>query len=175
MTFKAASSREPHTRFELADMSPAILVLTRAMLALPVIFAGLAVVTGAPLTIPALLMAAVYAWVWLRFRPQAFVVRPDALEVIWPLRRELVSFATMSDIQLIDRHELRRRAGFAIRVGAGGLWGGFGWLWTARRGVVRMYISRLDQFVWIECGGDRPWLITPEKPEVFVDVVSVNL
>jgi hypothetical protein len=122
-----------------------------------------------------MLMAAVYAWVWLRFRPQAFVVRPDALEVIWPLKRELVPFATMSDIQLIDRHELRRRIGFAFRVGAGGLWGGFGWLWTARRGVIRMYISRVDRFVWIECGGDRPWLITPERPEVFVDLVKVNL
>ena len=156
-------------------MSPAILVLTGGMLALPVAFTGIAVVTGAPLTFPALLMAAVYAWVWLRFRPQAFVVRPDALEVIWPFKRERVLFAAMSDIQLIDRHELRRRAGFAVRVGAGGPWGGFGWLWSTRRGVIRMYISRVDQFVWIECSGNRPWLITPERPEVFVDAVKVAL
>ena len=175
MTFKAAPSRQGETRFELAGMSPTILVLTGGMLALPVAFTGIAVVTGAPLTLPALLMAAVYAWVWLRFRPQAFVVRPDALEVIWPLKRERVPFAAMSDIQLIDRHELRRRTGYAIRVGAGGLWGGFGWLWSTRRGVIRMYISRVDQFVWIECSGNRPWLITPERPEVFVDAVKVTL
>jgi hypothetical protein len=30
-----------------------------------------------------------------------------------------------------------------------------------------MYISRLDRFVWIERGVERPWVITPERPEEF--------
>ena len=35
-----------------------------------------------------------------------------------------------------------------------------------------MYISRTDQFVWIERKNGRPWLITPEEPDAFVRAVS---
>jgi hypothetical protein len=59
-----------------------------------------------------------------------------------------------------------------MRIGAGGLWGAFGWLWTQRRGMVQMYISRTDGFVWIERGADRPWLITPEQPQAFLSALS---
>jgi hypothetical protein len=52
------------------------------------------------------------------------------------------------------------------------LWGGFGWLWTQRRGIVQMYISRTDGLVWIERISDRPWLITPDEPENFVRALS---
>jgi hypothetical protein len=38
-----------------------------------------------------------------------------------------------------------------MRVGAGGLWGGF---------------------VWIERGAGRPWVITPEEPQAFVRALS---
>ena len=55
---------------------------------------------------------------------------------------------------------------------AGGLGGGFGWLWTQKRGVVRMYISRTDGLVWIERRSERPWLVTPEKPEAFVRALT---
>lgn len=61
---------------------------------------------------------------------------------------------------------------WSIRIGAGGLWGAFGWLWTTKRGIVQMYVSRTDRFVWIERAGERPWLITPENPEEFVRTLS---
>jgi len=53
-----------------------------------------------------------------------------------------------------------------------GLWGGFGWLWTRKRGVVQIYVSRDDGLVGIERVGGRPWLITPEHPEAFVRALS---
>jgi hypothetical protein len=129
-------------------------------------------VRGGWLTLPALLLLCIYAWVWLWFRPTLFVVRPGILEVIWPLRRRQLRRAEISEVQHLDRDELRRRTGWGMRVGAGGLWGGFGWLWTEKRGVVQMYVSRTDDFVWIERGGERPWLITPEHPATFVRVLS---
>ena len=49
---------------------------------------------------------------------------------------------------------------------------GVGWLWTSRRGIVQMYISGRDRFVWIERTNGRPWLITPEEPEAFVRAAS---
>jgi Bacterial PH domain len=158
--------------FRLARMSPLILGLTLVALAVPVVFFVTVIAGGRLLLIPVLLVVAIYGWVWLRFRPTRFVVHPDVLEVTWPLKRRQLRREDISDVRLIDRRELRRDAGWCMRVGAGGLWGGFGWLWTQRRGIVQMYISRTDGFVWIERVGDRPWLITPEQPEAFVRALS---
>jgi hypothetical protein len=154
--------------FRLAPMSAAIRVLTAVLLTIP---AGLLAAAGVgyrPLAYPALMMIAIYCWVWLRFRPTHFRVRPEGVEVVWPLKRRLIPRRDISSVQLIDLRGLKREIGWGVRVGAGGLWGGFGWLWTTRCGVVQMYISRADGMVWIERAGDRPWLITPEQPELFV-------
>jgi hypothetical protein len=158
--------------FGLAPMCPFILRLTLAMAALPVAFLIAAAFGGRLLGAPALFLILIYGWVWARFRPTAFVVHPQALEVIWPLKRRQVRREQISAVRIIDRQELRRQVGWCMRVGAGGLWGGFGWLWTARRGIVQLYISRLDRFVWIERGSERPWLITPERPEAFVSALA---
>lgn len=158
--------------FRLARMSPLILLLTLGLLALPVVFLSSAVLGKWVFVTPVLLLVVIYSWVWLRFRPTLFVVHPDALEVVWPLKRRQIRRDQISDVRLIDKRELRRETGWCMRVGAGGLWGGFGWLWTRRRGIVQMYISRTDSFVWIECPGHRPWLITPDEPEAFVRALS---
>ena len=116
-----------------------------------------------------MLVLLIYGWVWARFRPTAFVVHPDSVEVIWPLKRRRIPRAEVSSVRVMDQQELRRGrwVGACGSVPAG-LWGGFGWLWTSRRGIVQTYVSRLDRFVWIERGRERPWLITPDRPEEFV-------
>jgi len=121
---------------------------------------------------PALPVVGIYVWVWLRFRPTRFVLRPDALEIVWPLKRRRIRRDAISSARLVDASELRREAGWGMRVGAGGLWGGFGWLWTRRRGIVQMYVSRTDGLVWMEFAGGRPWLITPENPDAFVRALA---
>ena len=154
--------------FLLAQMSRFILILTLGLLSLPAVFLAASVFGGAALRIPGLLLVALYAWVWLRFRPTRFVIHPGDIEVIWPLKRRRIPRASIADVRVMSKEALRREIGWGMRVGAGGLWGGFGWLWTKRRGIVQMYVSRTDGFVWIERGNDRPWLITPETPEAFV-------
>lgn len=161
-------------RFALARMCPVMLRLTVAMLALLVACLIAAALGARALWVPAVLLILIYGWVWTRFRPTAFVVRPDVLEVIWPLKRRPIRRDQISAVRLIDREELRRQVGWGMRVGAGGLWGGFGWLWTSRRGIVQMYVSRLDRFVWIERGNERPWLITPDRPEAFVSALTTS-
>jgi len=158
--------------FRLARMSPLILTLTLGLLAVPLAFLASAAFGKKLLVGPAVFVLAIYSWVWLRFRPTLFVVRPGVLEVVWPLKRRQIRREDISDVRLVDRRDLRRELGWCMRVGAGGLWGGFGWLWTRRRGIVQMYISRTDGLVWIERASDRPWLITPEQPEAFVRALS---
>ena len=158
--------------FRLAPMSPLVRALTLLLLALPFAFL-VGPLLGRPLfALPALFLVAIYAWVWLRFRPRRFVVRRQGLEVIWPLKRRDIPREEISGVRVIDRPALKKEIGWGMRVGAGGLWGGFGWLWTKRRGIVQMYVSRTDRFVWIERAGGRPWLITPDEPESFVRALS---
>src|SRR5262249_31431801 len=126
------------------------------------------------LAAPGLFVIAVYMWVWLRFRPSVFVVHADALEILWPLKRRRILCTDIVSVRLMNRRELRDTVGFGMRVGAGGLWGGFGWVWTTRRGIVQMYVPRTDGFVWIERKSNRPWMITPERPEEFVRTLSTR-
>jgi hypothetical protein len=156
-------------------MSRLILAVTAGMLMLPVALVAAGALTARePLVLPALFLVGVYAWVWLRFRPIGFVVSQESIDVIWPLKRRAIRRETISSVRLMDRQQLRGEIGWGVRVGAGGLWGGFGWLWTTRRGIVRMYVSRTDRFVWIERTGDRPWLITPDYPDAFLRALATS-
>jgi hypothetical protein len=149
-----------------------IRVLTLALFVLPPLFLAIAVLGNRLLLLPTALLIAIYAWIALWFRPMLFVVGPREIEIVWPLRRHTIARDDIIAVRLTDKHVLRNEVGRAMRVGAGGLFGGFGWLWTEKRGVVRMYISRTDGFVWIECRNGRPWLITPERPDAFVRALS---
>jgi hypothetical protein len=158
--------------FPLAKMSASILTLTLVLFGLPVGFLIGAQLGEQALFVPAVALIVIYAWVWLRLRPSRFTVQRGGLEVIWPLRRRKIAGEEISSVRIVDRRALKKEIGWGIRIGAGGLWGGFGWLWTKRRGLVQMYISRTDRFVWIECARGRPWLITPENSAAFVSALS---
>jgi len=154
--------------YRIAAMSRGIWWLSAFLLAIPAAMLIAAVIGWHLLLVPLALLTAIYAWVWSRLRPTAFAIHPDAIEIIWPLKRRTIPRAGIASARIIRASELKQEVGWGARVGAGGLWGGFGWLWTQRRGIVQMYVSRLDKFVWIERSGERPWLITPEHPEEFV-------
>jgi hypothetical protein len=153
-------------------MSPLIRALTLVLLAIPAAFL-MGPLYGRPdLLSLALVVGTTYLWVWTRFRPTRFVVTDDAIHVVWPLKRRLIERRTIKAVRLVGARDLREMTGMGLRIGAGGLWGGFGWLWTQRCGIVQMYVSRADEFVWIDRGNERPWLITPERPTQFVRSVN---
>jgi hypothetical protein len=153
-------------------MDTMIRIITLGLLVLPVLFVLFAVFGRALLIAPTIILVAIYSWVWLRFRPTQFVVHQDLLEVIWPLKRQRISRDSISNVRIVNGRDLKSELGWGIRVGAGGLWGGFGWLWTQRRGIVQMYISRINDLVWIDRPAGRPWLISPERPQEFVQALS---
>src|SRR5262245_28762657 len=126
---------KPIRVFPLAPMSALIAGLTYMLWLLPAGFLFGALAGRTPILAgPGLFVLAIYAWIWFWFRPTRFEVSADALEVVWPMRRERLPRASLSEVVIIDTAELKRRVGWGMRVGAGGLWGGFGWLWTTRRG-----------------------------------------
>lgn len=151
-------------RFPIAPMSTAIRGMTFLLLALPVGFA----LAGAPLSWVGLGLALLYLALWLAARPLRFEVEGPALRVCFPLWTRSIPRASIASARVLAGSALREQLGFAVRVGAGGLWGGFGWLWSSRRRWVELYVSRSDGLVWIERRGALPLLITPERPAELV-------
>ena len=159
-------------RFPLAPMSGGILVLTVLLLAMPVGLLFAAAWTGSPIAlVPAGLFSLIHLLVWLYFRPTRFELTQDALRIVWPVRRLTVPFSGVTGVERLTRQEFRARYGWGMRVGAGGLWGGFGLIVT-RKGTLRFYISRLDGHVLVHNRTTRALLITPSDPEVFAQILQ---
>lgn len=158
-------ARAEHT-FRLAPMSPGIAALTYSLFLLPVTFAWFGHLLPLLYGVAAFVVS-IYASVWLWMRPTRFVVSPAGLRILWPLRFTHTLAADIVDVRRISGEEFRRQYGLGMRVGAGGLWGGFGLLITAKETLV-MYVSRVDDLVLVRRASERPLLITPEDPERFV-------
>jgi len=118
-----------------------------------------------------LFVVVIYAAVWLLGRPTAFEVDAAGLRIRWPLRSQRIAAGDIAGADLLSRESFRRDFGWGMRIGAGGLWGGFGWLYT-RRGLVDMYVSRTDRFVLVRRRAGRPLLLTPERDESFADALQ---
>jgi hypothetical protein len=158
-------------------MSGLIRALTVVLLAVPLVFiVGAARDAGPRLVMApvAALLIVLYAAVWLFWRPTAFEVGPNGLVLRFPLRRLEIVRGNLAGAWTVDRDAMCARYGLALRVGVGGLWGGFGWLWTRRRGFVDMYVSRTDGVVLVERRSGRDLIITPERPEEFVRAVGAR-
>jgi len=112
----------------------------------------------------------IYASVWFVFRPTRFEVDTFGLRIVWPTRLRLVPAAAILDARVMSSAEFRRAYGWGIRIGAGGLWGGFGLLKTAKE-TFSMWISRTDVMVVVRVRDAKPLLITPEQPRRFVESI----
>lgn len=162
--------------FPIAPMSRGIRWLTWGLLTIPLWFLGLAwLVPGLSLfSVVAALIVALYAAIWVWWRPSSFDVTGSGLRIRFPATTREIPGSQIAGARILGSAELYAEAGFAVRVGVGGLWGGFGWLWTQRRGFVEFYISRVDQLVWIERRGARPLLVTPSDAERFVRALEAG-
>ncbi len=157
-------------RFALAPISTDIRVLTWIVLAIPLVL-SLGALQGEGPARGVLLGAAVfvlvlYASVWLWWRPAAFEVDPAGLRIRWPLRVRLIPAREVAEVGVLSPEVLRGEFGWGMRIGAGGLWGGLGWLYT-RNGLLDLYVSRTDRFVLVRLRAGRPLPVTPDADERF--------
>jgi hypothetical protein len=169
-----ASAGETMKTFPLAPMSPLIRVLTYLFLLLPILFVVATFLYGAPfvLAVSAALLVALYAAVWLWWRPSRFDVGAGRLSVVFPLRRLDVPLADVVACRALSATALRREIGWGVRIGVGGLWGGFGRLLTKRRGSIRLFVSRTDRLVLVERRSGRSLLLTPAECDGMVSSVQ---
>jgi len=165
------------TRYRLAPMSPLIRGLTLALFGIPLAFLALPFAASAPppLAGVGLAVLALFAAIWIWWRPTCFELSSEALRIVFPGRSRLVPLGDVSGCRLLTGEAFKQEFGRAMRVGAGGLWGGFGWLWTQKGGFVDFYVSRTDGFVLVERRGARHLLITPEQPEALAEQLRATI
>jgi hypothetical protein len=158
-------------------MSRLIRGATIVLFALPLGFVLLPALTNGPVHMSAvgLFVAAMYAAIWIWWRPGRFDVSPSIVRIVFPGRSREIPTQEVAVCRPLTPGEFRTEFGRAIRIGIGGLWGGFGWLYTTKRGLIDFYVSRTDGFVVLERHHRRSILITPERPERFAEVVTASL
>lgn len=163
--------------FHLAPMTADLRIATWLLWALALGMGCVALATpffvGAFLFATAAFMVLTYASVWLGFRPSRFVIEPEALTIEWPLRSRVIRRADIERARIVSAADFRREYGYGMRIGAGGLWGGFGLLKTGAE-TFSMWISRTDRYVIVTLRNDRPLLLTPTLPERFVELLEVT-
>jgi len=155
--------------YRTPPMSGSIKVITYIMEAIPFLLVYFGFANHNPgLFIVAIFFILLIASVWLWMRPTHYAVDSRALTIVWPLRKYVVLRSGISKIRILDKSQIKKELGFALRIGVGGLFGGFGLLWSRRQGLIRFYITRLDDFVMIDRRNDRPLLITVDNPHSMV-------
>lgn len=160
--------------FKLASMSPLMLGFTVALWLLAAIAGVVALVTrqGVAVAVFGILLV-IYGSVWFGCRPSHFVITENSLDIVFPVwRRPSIPLTDITTARRLSDAQFRKEFGWAIRIGAGGLWGGFGWLQTAHRGLIEFYISRADEFVLIERAQGRNLLITPDRPTEVIELLT---
>jgi hypothetical protein len=164
-------------KFALAPMSFALGVLTWMCFAVPLSLIYLAAVTSEEPARTAVLgtfafVVVVYASVYFVFRPTRFEVdEANGLRIVWPVRARRIAKANVVEARRVSSAAFRTEYGYGMRIGAGGLWGGFGLLKT-KSATFSMWISRTDDFVIVRLKDGRPLLLTPEEPAAFVEAVQ---
>ncbi len=160
-------------KFPLAPMSPSIMVLTLVLWLLPFCFLGYFFLSGQRVAgYIALFLFVLYGIVWVFCRPSCFEVSTGRLEIVFPAWKRKFPFSDISNFRLLSADEFKQEYGWAMRIGVGGLWGGFGWLWTSKGGIVEFYVSRVDGLVIIERRNSKNFLVTPDDPEGFAASVE---
>jgi hypothetical protein len=162
--------------FEMAPMSHVIRLVTGLLMVLPVAVvmggvAGGGQVMGYSLGVAGAIVA-IYAFVYLRMRPSRFEVEGSELRIVFPLRTLSIDLDDVVRAGPITFEIFKQRYPRPIRMGAGGLFGGFGMLMT-QNGRVQFYVSRDEPLVLLEFeSGRMPVLISPSNPDEFLATID---
>ena len=163
-------------RYPLAPMDRMYQGLSLFLGSLPFLFISLTLMLPGP---PKLIFASstvflflVYAWIWFYWRPDSFRLETTALVLEFPRREMVIDLSSVQQVHLYKNYDaFIAEWGFGIRIGAGGLFGSFGWLKTAK-GTLQMYVSRSVDLVVVEFSDRKPLLITPEQAQDFVNALK---
>jgi hypothetical protein len=155
-----------HRRFRMAPTAMPYRVSSAVLLGLVPLMGAMGLVQGTPVLLWAAgAVLAVAAIVWTAFRPAWFCVRDGSLIIRWLIRERRVPLSDIHTVRMVQgAAALLEEVRPGWRIGAGGLFGTFGLLWTRKHGLTAAYLTAMDQAVVIGRSGGRPIVLTPDDP-----------
>jgi len=156
-------------------MAVAFILMSGVVLAIPVIFLLIGLTNPMLRTTfvgTAAMVVVGSAGVWFFYKPTAFELDDDALVLRFPLRTIAIPRSDVVSARVLSRADLREVLGFAVRVGVGGLFGVFGWLWSTKRSWVQIYATSVDGWVLVERRVGRPLLLSAKDGAGFALAVG---
>ncbi|MBI2373199.1 MAG: hypothetical protein HYV07_04305 [Deltaproteobacteria bacterium] len=163
------------TDYPIAPQSKPFVAMTVVTSALPLALVWAARLAPSPvrelLYGAAAFVVVLYVAIAVLMRPILFSLSKDGIELVWPTRRRRVPLEGVVRARVLDPKELRRETGYAMRVGAGGFLGAFGWAMTGK-GTMELWVTRTDKVVFVERRDGKSLLITPAQPERFVEELT---
>ncbi len=158
--------------FTTPPMTSLMRILTVIVMALPVILGGIGYyASNRVLLNVAGFIILIIIGVWFFMRPSGYQVDSAGLTIRWPVRSKRISRSEILAARVLETDELSGELGQAMRIGIGGLFGGFGYLWTTNRGMVEFYITRQDQFVLMDLRKGKSLLLSVDRPKEFVQAL----
>lgn len=159
--------------FPLARMDTVLYRMTAAFIAVPILLVVVALALGLTvLLVVAGFIGAILLLVWCWFRPTCFELRPGSVRIVWPARSAEFSLDNIDRVERYTKDRFLAEFGRGMRIGAGGVWGGFGLLRTKKGETLRFYISRIDEYVILRMKAGYDLMITPEQPDEFVRMLG---
>ena len=163
--------------FDLAPMDTLMTTITALVLALPLFFV-ISSASAPPFTLGlgvlGVGLVALYASIWLAARPKRFTIDGATLAIRFPVWTREIPISCVQSVEVYPANRFREDIGWGMRVGAGGLWGGFGLL-VCKDQTFEMYVSRVSDLVVVRCEGRRPLLISPVNIEEFAVALRRHL
>jgi len=148
--------------YKLAPMAKSFKVMTWTYALLTAVF--MLVSVGPAGHLVGWIFAGIAVLVWFWFRPADFVVDDQTLTLHWPLRTRKIPRLEIYAAEKLALKDL----GWALRIGACGLWGAFGLFITKREGKIDGYFSATENLVLLRLKNARPLMLSPEDAEGFI-------
>jgi PH (Pleckstrin Homology) domain-containing protein len=136
------------------------LVVWLALTRVPVAPIRLLMILGAVVPVAAFVIAAMMG-------PRGYAIADGRLRIDRLIRPIEIP---LSSIRSVERLPPDRLAGSLRTLGSGGLFGYYGTFRNEELGEYRMYATRGDGYVLVRA--DRPYVLTPESPDVFVETLD---
>ena len=115
-------------------------------------------------------MTGIALFIYGYFRPSHFEVSPEALTLVWLVRRRVIPRASILKAETLGTRDL----GWMLRIGAGGVGGAFGSFYTSKRGFIDGYFTCMDGLVLLSLEGRRPLLLSPADPVAFQSALGLG-
>jgi hypothetical protein len=113
--------------------------------------------------------------VWLAMRPSWFAVDSGHLVIRWPLRERRIPLRDIEEARVVrGTGALLEEVRPGFRVGAGGLFGTFGMLWTRKHGLATVYLTRTDEALFIARRTGRAMLFSPVDAERLAAILQAQ-